>query len=70
VDHIDSDVTDLTEPIGALVQTHEFGDGGCSGSTEFPGRDVTGKRRGGWVVFQEWAEKMDVQEMEKHAAEC
>jgi hypothetical protein len=30
---------------------------------------VAGERRSGWIVFKEWAEEMDVQEMEKHAAE-
>lgn len=62
------DVADLAEAVGSLVQAEKLGDHGGGLGAELSWRDVCRKGRVVGVVLEEWAEEMDVEELEEHAA--
>ena len=66
MEDIDCNVDNLTESVGAFVDSDEFGDHSRRLGADFPRRDVGGQRRAGNFVAEEGPEEMYEEELKEH----
>lgn len=64
---VDGHGADLSQAVGALVETKELRYRGCRLRAEFTGRNVGGKRGGGGIVAEKRTEEVDMEKLIPHA---